>query len=91
MTNKMARLDTHFSTELHLLLIRAAENQGRTVTDFVAESLRAAGLKVVAEATVLCPSVEDQARFVEALLNAPEANRALVCAFERRIRLSTIH
>jgi uncharacterized protein (DUF1778 family) len=84
----MARLEARISNELHALLKRAAELQGRTVTDFVADSLRMAARQAVDEATLLRPSEEDQARFVQALLHPPEPNAALKRAFERRKRLS---
>jgi uncharacterized protein (DUF1778 family) len=88
MATTMARLEARISTDLHALLRRAAELQGRTVTDFVTESLRTAARQAVDEATLLRLLEEDQARFVEALLNPPEPNAALKRAFERRKKLS---
>lgn len=87
MATTTARLETRISTDLRTLLQRAAEIQGRTVTDFVAESLWVSSRRVVDEATTLRLSVEDQARFVAALLNPPEPNDALKRAFEWRRRL----
>lgn len=84
-----ARLEARISTDLHALLRRAAELQGRTVTDFVADSLRVAAYKALDEATTTRLSKDDQIRFVELLLNPPPPNAALKRAFERRKQLFT--
>ncbi|BDU71316.1 type II toxin-antitoxin system TacA family antitoxin [Mesoterricola silvestris] len=84
-----ARLEARISTDLHALLRRAAELQGRTVTDFVADSLRVAAYKALDEATMTRLSREDQVRFVELLLNPPPPNAALKRAFARRKKLFT--
>ena len=83
-----ARLEARISTDLHALLRRAAELQGRTMTDFVADTLRIAARKAVDDAVLLRLSPEDQARFVDALMNPPAPNAALERAFERREQLS---
>ena len=41
-TQNTARLEARISTELHALLKRAAETQGRTVTDFVISAVKSA-------------------------------------------------
>lgn len=87
-TATTARLETRISTDLHALLRRAAELQGRTITDFVADALRKAARQAVDDATLLRLSTEDQARFVAALLNPPEPNPALQRAFARRRQLT---
>ena len=87
MASTTARLEARISPDLHALLRRAAELQGRSMTDFVAESLRAAARQVVDEATLLRVSLEDQTRFVNALLNPPEPTAALKRAFAHRERL----
>jgi uncharacterized protein (DUF1778 family) len=89
MATATARLEARISPDLHALLRRAAELQGRTVTDFVADSLRVAAYKALDEATTTRLSREDQMRFVELLLNPPPPNAALKRAFERRKKLFT--
>jgi len=88
MAVQTARLEARITTDLHAMLRRAAELQGRSVTDFVADSLRIAARQAVDEATLLRLSVDDQARFVQALLHHPKPNAALKRAFKRRERLS---
>ncbi len=87
MATATARLEARISTDLHVLLRSAAELQGRTVTDFVADALRVAANKALDEATTTRLSREDQIRFVELLLNPPAPNAALKRAFERRKKL----
>lgn len=87
MLSTTARLEARISTDLHALLRRAAELQGRSVTDFVTEVLRKEARQVVDDATLLRISPEDQARFVDALLNPPVPNAALQRAFAKRDQL----
>jgi uncharacterized protein (DUF1778 family) len=87
MATATARLEARISTDLHALLRSAAELQGRTVTDFVADALRVAANKALDEATTTRLSREDQIRFVDLLLNPPAPNAALKRAFERRKKL----
>ena len=89
MITATARLEARISPDLHALLRRVAELQGRTLTDFVADSLRVAAYKALDEATTLRLSKADQIRFVETLLNPPPPNSALKRAFERRKKLFT--
>jgi uncharacterized protein (DUF1778 family) len=85
-----SRLEARISPDVHAMVKRAAELQGRTVTDFVSDSLREAAQEAIEEATVLHLSMEDQVRFAEALLNPPEPNAVLKRAFEHRKRLMGI-
>ncbi|MBP1626450.1 MAG: hypothetical protein H6Q00_925 [Holophagaceae bacterium] len=87
MSSATARLEARISTDLHALLRRAAELQGRSMTDFISEALRKEARQVVDDATLLRISPEDQTRFVSALLNPPEPNAALKRAMARRAQL----
>ena len=79
-----ARLEARISHDLHALLRQAAQLQGRTMTDFVSESLRQAARQVIDDATLLRLSREDYARFVGAIMQPPEPNAALQRAFAKR-------
>lgn len=70
--------------EVHALLKRAAELQGRTMTDFVVATAVAEARRVVAEHDVVRLSLEDQREVAAALLNPPEPTDALRRAFARR-------
>lgn len=82
-----ARLEARISTDLHALLKRAAELQGRTMTDFVVSAVQAAAQRTIEEAGVVRLSLADQECFAQALLAPPEASPALKRAFSRRSKL----
>lgn len=74
-----ARLEARLPTDTHALLKRAAEIQGRSLTDFVVTAAQEAATRVVEEAGVVRLAIADQQRFAEALLNP----RPLAPAMER--------
>lgn len=82
-----ARLEARISTDLHALLKRAAELQGRSMTDFVVSAVQAAAHQAIEQAEVMRLSRADQRVFAQALLEPPPPNAALVRAFERRREL----
>jgi uncharacterized protein (DUF1778 family) len=84
-----ARLEARISTELHAMLKRAAEIQGRTMTDFVVSAVQEAAQRAIEQAEVIRLSQADSRRFAEALLSPPPPTPALERAFERRRRLVT--
>jgi uncharacterized protein (DUF1778 family) len=69
------------------MLKRAAEIQGRTMTDFVVAAVQAAAQHAIEEAEVIRLSRADQERFAQALLSPPPPAPALERAFARRSRL----
>lgn len=79
-----ARLEARISTDLHGLLKRAAELQGRTMTDFVVAAVQDAAQRAIEEAEVLRLSRADQECFAQALLAPPAAAPALKRALARR-------
>jgi uncharacterized protein (DUF1778 family) len=83
-----ARLEARLPAHVYTLIKRAAEMQGRTLTDFVVAAAREAAYKAIEEAEVIHLSVEDQQRFAEAILEPPdEPTPALRRAFERHRQL----
>ncbi|MCC6373464.1 MAG: DUF1778 domain-containing protein [Moraxellaceae bacterium] len=82
-----ARLEARISTNLHAMLKRAAEIQGRTMTDFVAMAVQDAAQRVIAEADVIRLSLADQECFAQVLLSPPQPTPALERAFARRQKL----
>ena len=69
------------------MLKRAAEIEGRTLTDFVVSAAREAACRTIEEAEIIRLSLEDQRRVAEALLSPPEPAPALKRAFQRRREL----
>lgn len=86
-TAATARLEARISPELHSMLKRAAELQGRTLTDFVVSAVQEAAQRAIEQATVIRLSLADQECFAHALLSPPEPTPALKRAFARRSAL----
>ena len=90
--NRTARLEARISPDALTLVKRAAEIQGRSVSDFVVAAAQAAANRTIEEAQIIRLSVEDQRAFAEAILDpappsaalrrAAEAHRALIKAAE---------
>lgn len=77
------RLEARISAEQKALFQRAAELQGRTLTDFIVASVQDAAVRTINEMQVIRLSVEDSKAFAEALLNPPEPNERLRAAARR--------
>lgn len=82
-----SRLEARITTDLHTLLKRAAEVQGRTMTDFVIAAVQEAAQRAIEQSDVMRLSLADQMCFAEALLSPPKASPALKRAFARRQKL----
>jgi len=68
-----ARLEARLPNDVHALLKRAAEIEGRTLNRFCSYRRRVKPLAGPIEATeIIRLSVEDQRQIAEALLNPPE-------------------
>ena len=73
----IARLEARLPADLYAMLKRAAEIEGRTLSDFVVSAAREAASRTIAETEVLRLSVEDQKLFANAILHPPAPNAAL--------------
>ena len=74
-----ARLNRHQKT----LIQRAADLEGRTVTDFVLHSAKAAAERTIQERSMLILSARETEKFVAAILSPPEPGPALRAAARR--------
>ena len=63
---------------------RAAQIQGRSISDFVVAAAQDAANRTIEQAEVIRLSVEDQRKIVELILNPPDPSPALIRAFKRR-------
>jgi uncharacterized protein (DUF1778 family) len=75
-----ARLEARISQETKALVQKAADLEGRTLTDFVVTSVQAAAYRVIEHHQMLKLSIEDSEAFVGAILNPPKPNEALKSA-----------
>lgn len=82
-----ARLEARISHDLHTMLKRAAELQGRTMTDFVIAAVQDAAQHAIEQAELMRLSLADQECFAQALLSPPPPSPALKRAFARRRKL----
>ncbi|MDR3415363.1 MAG: DUF1778 domain-containing protein [Nevskia sp.] len=80
---KSARLETRISPATQALLKRAAEIQGRSVSDFVVTAVQEAAQKAIAEVEVIRLSRKAQEHIAAQLLNPPVPTPALARAFKR--------
>ena len=69
--------------DVHELLKRAAEMQGRTLTDFVVSAAREAAQRTIEETEIIRLSLEGQRQIAEAILNPPEPTPSLKKAAKR--------
>lgn len=82
-----ARLEARISADLHAALKRAAEIEGRTMSDFVIASVQKSAREAIEQADAVRLSLIDQQSFAQALMEPPEANAALKRAFAHRHEL----
>src|SRR5947207_1560832 len=82
-----ARLQARLPVDVHAMLKRAAEIQGRGLTDFVVSAARDAACRAIEESEFIRLSVEDQRLIAKAILNPPAPAPALRRAFKRRREL----
>ncbi|HFV8563803.1 TPA: DUF1778 domain-containing protein, partial [Escherichia coli] len=61
-----ARLEARISTELHAMLKRAAEIQGRTMTDFIISAVQDAAQRAIEQTDIIRLSRTDQEIFAQA-------------------------
>ncbi len=86
-SNSTARLEARISPDLHAMLKRVAELQGRTMTDFVVAALLEAAQRALEQSEVIRLSLADQECFANALISPPQPSPALKRAFARRSKL----
>lgn len=85
-----ARLEARLPNEVLARLKRAAELQGRSLTDFVVAAADEAACRAIEQTEIINLSIEDQRQIVEALLNPPEPTPALIRAVKRYRELTGV-
>lgn len=81
--SKIERLEARISKEQKELFQRAADIQGRSLTDFVISSVLDAAKRAIQEHEMMALSVRDREVFVEALLSPSEPSDKLRTAAQR--------
>lgn len=81
------RFEARIESDVHAAIRRAAELQGRTMTDFIVSAAREAAQRAIADAEVIRLSLADSQRFADAILNPPSPTDALRRAMVRHDQL----
>jgi uncharacterized protein (DUF1778 family) len=84
---RTARLEARIAPDALAAVKRAAEIQGRSVSDFVVSAVQEAAHRAIEQTDIIRLSVEDQRAFAEALLNPPPLAPAMERAREAHARL----
>lgn len=74
---RTARIEARIAPEALAVVKRAAEIQGRSLSDFVVAAAQEAAHRTIEETFIIRLSVEDQRRFVELLLDPPALSPAM--------------
>ncbi len=80
--SRTARIEARIAPDALKVVKRAAELQGRSLSDFVVAAAQDAANRTIEQAQIIRLSVEDQRNFAEAILNPPEPTLALKRAFD---------
>lgn len=81
--SRTARIEARIAPAALAVVRRAAEIQGRSLSDFVVAAAQDAAQRTVAELEVIRLSREAQERFASLLLNPPSPSKALRRALKR--------
>jgi uncharacterized protein (DUF1778 family) len=85
--SRTARIEARIAPEALRVVRRAAELQGRSLSDFLVAAAQEVAHRTIDEAQIIHLSVEDQQRFVELLLHPPALAPALKRAKKAHSRL----
>src|SRR3954453_11828054 len=81
--HRTARIQARIAPDALAVVRRAAEIQGRSVSDFVVAAAQEAAHRTIEEIQIIRLSVEDQRAFAEAILNPAPPTLAMERAIER--------
>jgi uncharacterized protein (DUF1778 family) len=76
-STRTARIEARIAPQALAIVKRAAQMQGRSVSDFVVAAAQEAANRAIERAHFIRLSVEDQRRFADAIINPPAPNKAL--------------
>ncbi len=84
---RTARIEARIAPDALAVVRRAAELQGRSVSDFMVAAAQAEAHRTIEATQLIRLSIEDQARFIDLVLNPPPLNAAMTRAKEAHARL----
>jgi uncharacterized protein (DUF1778 family) len=86
-STRTARVEARIAPDALAVVRRAAELQGRSISDFVVAAALKDAQRTIEDAQIIRLSVEDQERFADLLLNPPPLAPAMKRALKARTRL----
>ena len=86
-STRTARVEARIAPDALAVVRRAAELQGRSISDFLAAAALKDAHQTIEDAQIIRLSVDDQHRFAELLLNPPPRVPAMKRALKARQRL----
>ncbi len=84
---RTARIEARIAPDALAIVKRAAEIQGRSVSDFVVAAAQEAAQRTIEKTEIIRLSIEGQRAFAEAVLNPPEPSGGLRKAAKAHRRL----
>jgi uncharacterized protein (DUF1778 family) len=84
---RTARVEARIAPDALAIVRRAAEIQGRSISDFLVAAALKDAQRTIEDAQIIRLSVDDQRRFAELLLNPPPLAPAMQRALKARRRL----
>jgi len=87
LARRTERIEARIAPEALRIVKRAAELQGRSISDFVVAAAQEVAHRTIDEAQIIRLSAEDQHRFVELLVKPPPLAPALKRAKKAHARL----
>jgi uncharacterized protein (DUF1778 family) len=85
--NRTARIEARIAPDALAVVRRAAELQGRSVSDFVVAAAQDAANRTIEETSIIRLSLADQRAFADAMLNPPPPLPSLIRAAAAHRRL----
>jgi uncharacterized protein (DUF1778 family) len=85
--NRTARIEARIAPDALAVVRRAAELQGRSVSDFVVAAAQEAATRTIEEAQIIRLSVEDQRAIAAVILNPPPLTPAMERAVARHRKI----
>ena len=86
-TSRTARVEARIAPDALAVVRRAAELQGRSISDFLVAAALKDAHQTIEDAQIIRLSVDDQQRFAELLINPPPLAPAMQRALKARKRL----
>lgn len=86
-TAKTSRVEARIAPDVLALVRRAAEIQGRSISDFLVAAAQEAACRTIEDTQIIRLSLLDQERFAQALENPPPPSAALDRAAQAHARL----